>query len=544
MVLRDIFRRIVAVAILVSAPFLMAAYNPFNIATVSSVSGIVAGNWASYSSLYALGYNCGANCGGGTFTKVASCTVDGGSCVQSGDGSYWARNFSGMIPDCAMWGAYINGTNNDTAACQAGISWAKANKRTRFLLGNQGGGTILIDRILYRSGMTIGGDCIAATLGYNLSSFRQLTVSVSGSKTWGFFPDETDEGASPESPGLACMTINGPGAGHTTGGVFVEAINGHFEHLSINNFGQQGLCESAPGSPGGTTCGTVFSYTSNGNTFDDITTTNVLSNYYSASLSSYLGAVDLEANDEILKDSQNISVTTCGSAASTSGYLTALLINAGSTFISNVVAECADVAFVFGSNSYNDRSVNLRGDYGYSLGGLVQGSYDQFMNSALDFPCHGTTNTCAGLEVTNSYNKFSNFIEIISAGSLQYGIYDDSSGDNVYDCATLAGQRNTQTVIYLGSPTLGGGLTTCHGPPITLASGTSSLSVDTYQDYGDYKTNNSGATVLTISGGYAGMDVWVTTDANTTLGNSGCSGSAGNTQQLKNINGTWKCPVN
>ena len=88
--------------------------------TVNSISTLLAMNPASSNEVYVSGYYNPGDLGGGEFyyDSGSSATSNNGTIFTSSYGGRWFRVLNGTRVNVRWFGAYGNGSNNDTSALQ------------------------------------------------------------------------------------------------------------------------------------------------------------------------------------------------------------------------------------------------------------------------------------------------------------------------------------------------------------------------------------------------------------------------------------------
>lgn len=374
------------------------------------------------------------------------------------------------------------------------------------------------ENIVPKSGVTIRGT-IGGQVGTGAAPTKgSRLISVAGNNP--IFNQTTGTLYGFVATGLAYQGVN---AGTNNKGVyFLNAVRSNVENSWFNNFAAEAIRID-----GGVGC-----------SIDDVFGQNIL---LDRPLVAKTGAIHVLGNDHFINrleitPSVTIAVTSAGL------YTCALFLGGSNHFVSNLVAEIADVGFR--AECTNSSFTGVRADLNLGNGYEVTGGGNQFTACRSVSNGTATANTYDGWVVSGANNQFSACNANVVSGSHRYGFNDTvNSGTNKNNYSNCKSINHTtksfNTVDYAGSS-----VTWPDGPAKIFTAGDTTPSVDQYHvfrtggadSYTFFDDSVAGQSIEILAGHAATLvnsaTLRTNTDVNVIM-------ALNRTYRLRNWNGVW-----
>jgi hypothetical protein len=403
---------------------------------------------------------------GATFTDI---TVNGnilgdGGVVLTGIADIIAKGPGGDVRWYLPAGFVTDGSIEYSTEIQAAIDAAFA----------QGGGVITFPNGIYKaidlvlkSGVILMGS--PSGYGYLPGGITRTKFLAAGT---GIIVDTPVGGAT--GAGVIGIDFQGLGAGTTVRGIRVRAGShwNQFGNLHFNDFSEEGI---------------VSDITSLACVFEDILAINCVLDRARAD---FIGAVDIHGTDHFLnRIESSISGSIEGTVQSANLYCVGILLRGTNCFMSNCVGEISDIGIYVGGES--NRISNCRADLNYGHGFYIVSGTSLFATCTALSNSQDTTNAYDGFHATaaSSLNMVSSCVAYAQTAKVhRYGFNDLQNG------ATLKNQYVAVRSILHGTKgyvnqSQGSVFSFPPGPPVTLADGDTTPSVEGYSGFVFSQTN-------------------------------------------------------
>ena len=333
-----------------------------------------------------------------------------------------------------FYGALGDNSTNDSVAIQAAIDDLETAKGGTV----QGLGRTYVCNIEAKSYVEIKGITpmgLGSLLGtrYNYNTF--LKANATGHVI-------TTGAAKVYDAKVRNLGLIGLGAGTAVKGIYLQdAVRCRLESLAFDNFSDEAIRINA-GNP---------------NYIKDVFAMACL---LDTSQAAKIGVLHLEAGVA------DIFVSDCEFSASlvaltdANAYICAVVVDSGSCFFTNIIAEFADVGIhITAVGAYNN-FVNCRGEFNFSHGWEILGAANQFSNCKAYSNSAETDNTYDGFHSTAAANSniFTGCISLNLAGDTnkhRYGFYDGYSGEGLRSQYVGCHSILHQTAAYYTNPASG-----------------------------------------------------------------------------------------